>query len=268
MSHGANGRVTMKESCLRCEWVMSHVRMSHASHTNEYMFRDSCVYETWLRHDSVMPHIQTSICHIWVMATCKWVMGQVDDTLCEWVMFCMWMSHVSYTHESRMSESLWSVSRGAWMTHYVTSHMWMSHVLHVNESCLIYEWVMSHIRMSHVSYTNESCLIYEWVMSHIRMSHVSCMKESHLIYEWVMSENLNESCLIYKRVVFHIRMSRGAHINASCHICKFVMSQRKRIKPHPLQHRRAPSSWPPATSHVQQYKWVMSNSINESCPTV
>jgi len=67
-------------------------------------------------------------------------------------------------------------------------------------------------------------------------------------------------------------MCHVSYTNGSCHIYECVMSQKKKIKPHPLLHRRAPSSWPPATSHVHQYKWVMSQirmshvtDTNESC---
>jgi len=47
-------------------------------------------------------------------------------------------------------------------------------VTHVNESCLIFEWVMSHMSMNHVTYVTESRHTSEWVTSHIWMRHVTC----------------------------------------------------------------------------------------------
>ena len=122
------------ESCLICEWVMSHIRTSHVSYVNE-----SCLMYDWVMH-----------------------------AIYDWVMSHIWMSHVSYTKEScHMYEWVMSHIR---TSH--ACHIWLSHVSYMKESrtcgesCLN-ERVMSYVWMSHVSYTNDSCLIYEWVMPHI-----------------------------------------------------------------------------------------------------
>ena len=170
------------------------------------------------------------------------------------------MSHVLYMKESRLvyagvkSLSEWVMSKSE--THdilqlqhihqSVMSYIRRSHVSHMNEQCLMYEWVMSHdiawlqlqhisdvdcntlqhtatyqwyelqhtathcnISVRHVLYIKESCFIYEWVMSHIWMSHVSYIYESCLRCKWVM---------------YHIWMSHVSYMNDSCLIYEWVVS--------------------------------------------
>ena len=86
-----------------CDWVISHMWMSHITHVHE-----SCHTCEW-----IMSHMWTShITH--VNESCH---------TCEWVMSRMWMSHVTHVHESYHT------------CEWVISHMWMSHITHVNESC-------------------------------------------------------------------------------------------------------------------------------------
>jgi len=134
----------------------------------------------------------------------------------EWVMSHMGMGHVTRRAASNPNMR-WrekqsratrhsvqhideSVKSHIWRSH-VMSHKRMSHVAHMNESCLMWEWVISRLEihqpqdkmarktksrdalscvehrwMGHVTHMKESCHTYEWVMSHIWMSHrLSCV---------------------------------------------------------------------------------------------
>ena len=108
------GVTHVNESRHTCEWVTSHMWMSHVTHVNES-------------------------CH-----TCEWVMSRmwmsrvthVNESChkCEWVMSHTWLSHVTHVNESCHTFE------------WVMSRMWMSHVAHVNKPCHRCEWVISHIR--------------------------------------------------------------------------------------------------------------------------
>jgi len=105
-----------------------------------------------------------------------------------------------------------------------THHIRMSHM---NELCLLHEWVMSLIRRSHVSPTNhhiwmsrvnELCLLREWVMSHIWMPDDEL--DEYITHEWVMSliwmrhvSPTNESWHTEDRVTSLSRMSHVSHMN-------------------------------------------------------
>jgi len=91
---------TWMKSCPMCEWVMSHMRMSHVSYGNEscLMWMKSCAICEW-----VMSHVWISrVSHV------NEVMSHVSRShvpyanesclICEWVMSHMGMSHVSYVN--------------------------------------------------------------------------------------------------------------------------------------------------------------------------
>ena len=112
--------IHMNESCLTCEWVISHICMSHVTHANE-----SCYTYEWVMSHIWMSHVthMNDSCH-----TCEWVMAHV------------WMSHVTHMNESCHTCG------------WVMSHIWTSHVTHMNEP--------SHIWMKHVTHMHESCHTY------------------------------------------------------------------------------------------------------------
>jgi len=128
-----------------CEWVMSHIWMSHVTHMNE-----SCHTSEWVMSHIWMSHVThlNESCHTY-----------------EWVMSHIWMSRVIHLNES--------CHRCEWvMSHLrmITFHVWTHHVTRVNESWHKYEWVMAQIWMSH-----GTC---EGVTSRTCMSHVTHMNES------------------------------------------------------------------------------------------
>jgi len=112
----------------RYEYVVSHVWMSHVTHTIE-----SC--HTYERAVSLM----------------KWVMWRVYSSnvthmhesryTYEWGMSHMWMSRVNHTIES--------CHTCEWVTRpiceWVTWHLWTSHVIHIVEFFHKHAWVTWHL---------------------------------------------------------------------------------------------------------------------------
>ena len=103
------------ESCHMCEWVMSHMQMSHVACANE-----SC-------------------------SMCEWVMSRVrmSHVTCANESYRMWRTRVSswtYIHEEDSS----SASTSADIC--TCGHIHMKIVTRTTESCHMHEWVMS--RMS------------------------------------------------------------------------------------------------------------------------
>jgi len=89
-----------------CEWVTSHIWMSHVRHTNE-----SChTCESWVMSHMCMSHVThaNESCH-----TDEWVMSYFVNESC-------------HTYG------------------WVLSHIWKSHVTHIDESCHTCEWVFDH----------------------------------------------------------------------------------------------------------------------------
>jgi len=152
----------MNESCPVCEWVMSHMWMSHVPYVNE-----SCPMCEW-----GMPHAWMS--HgPYVNEACP---------ICEWV-----TTHICVSGR---------------IEHVSDNLGWMSHVPHANESCPICEWAMASCKkgqswhtfvwvvkwnMSSSSFVvekmdqhaNESWPICEWVMTHICVSRAwGCLASS------------------------------------------------------------------------------------------
>jgi len=96
----------VNESRHVCEWVMSHMWMSHVTHMTE-----SC--RTYANES----------CHT-----------------CEWVMSNMWISHVTHlmSHVTHMNESCLLISPAQLMR-----LKGRNHVAYVNESRHICEWILS-----------------------------------------------------------------------------------------------------------------------------
>jgi len=86
----------------------------------------------------------------------------------------------------------------------------MSHVSHINESCLIYEWVMSYVWRSHVSCMNESCLTYEYVMSNRDTTQCEMQCTSTLTH----IHTLHTNSYTYKHSLFHTRTHTHTHAHA------------------------------------------------------
>ena len=120
-----------------CEWVMSHVRMSHVAYARScHVSRAANMNESWhmymwISHVSYM----NESCCTCVILSClsgsiyEWVMSQIhlneSCLVLEWV-----MSHIPMRHVTHMHESCYIYECGIW-----TSHIWMSHVTYMNTSC-------------------------------------------------------------------------------------------------------------------------------------
>jgi len=119
---------------------MSHVWMSHVTHTNVAR---------------------------WIQRAGDMAMHSFDTYGC--VMSRMWMSRVTHTHVFRWISKSW------WYDTFLFSNIWMSHVTRVDESCNTYEcgsmnskswWLdtslFSDVWMSHITRANESCHIWRY----------------------------------------------------------------------------------------------------------
>ena len=167
----------MNESCHTCEWVMSHIWMSHVTHVNE-----SCHACEWITYTYAWVKSHMGMSHVTHMNASRYTRG--------WVTSHIWMRHMSHTNESYHELKVWSHGRekktlARVMSHIGMSescHTWMSHFTHmnVNKSCHTYKWVIAHLWMSHVTHMDESCHTYEGVMSHTWMSHVSLVNMRRL----------------------------------------------------------------------------------------
>jgi len=171
----------MNDPCYTYERVMSHIWMSHGTHTKE----------SWHTYEWVTAHIRMR--HVTHMNDPRYTY--------ERVMPHVWMSRVTHMNESCHTYE------------WVMPHIWMSHGTHMNESRHTYEWVMSQIWMRHVTHMNESCHKCEWVMSHVWLCHGIHMNTS--CYTHVT--HMNDPCYTYERVMSHMWMSRVTHMNESLH---------------------------------------------------
>ena len=117
---------TYEWSCCTYEWVMSHIWLSSAAHTN-----DSChvthMTESCLTYEWVMSHIWLGrVAHM--NETCRTY---------DWVILHIWMSHVTQEprHTCNQAAIRYQVLHRAFVVY--------SHVAHFYESCRIYDWVTS-----------------------------------------------------------------------------------------------------------------------------
>jgi len=181
------------ESCLIHEYVMSHSRTCHISHTSypTYAINDACFTCDWVIISQSLTRRINNSCFIYDRVIPSIIHRQTSCRTDRWVMSRGRMRHVfrdSYINASFTSYScVWDMR---------------SHVSHTNLSCLTHELVMSHTRTCHVSHTNLSCL-----MSRGRMRHV--FHASHI----------NESCLTYMDTAFtYISRRRMRHVFHASHI--------------------------------------------------
>ena len=141
----------VNESCLTCEWVMSHMWTSHVSHVNESCLM--CGGRLTIMDVINQVHTYLRMRHV----------AHVNESCltCEWVMSHIWKSaHHHYGFHQSGIRILWNshVSHGS------------SYITHDDESCLTCEWVTSHMWRPldqdeyhqsgiHIS-MNESCLTF------------------------------------------------------------------------------------------------------------
>jgi len=152
--------------CARCtcewvmsthKWLMSHIGMSHCTHTNEF----------YQKYEPVMSHVWMS--HTWLWATSRiehdsfYSYMRHDSFLFVILLIQSYVWHESFTYDLFICVT--------WLITYHHYHVVTRHVTCMNKSCLTYEWVMSHTWMSHCTHTNEFYQTYEPVMSHVWMSH-------------------------------------------------------------------------------------------------
>ena len=200
--------LTMNESCHTCEWVMSHIWLSHVIHMNE-----SCYTCEWVTSHMSMSHVTH------VNESCR---------ICEWVISKMWMSHVTHVNKScRICER-------------VMSHMWTSHVTHVNESCRIQGGEDPQDVLNCRSFSAKEPLIIGLFCGnlHIKIRHPMglrhpvwkecCSNHIRAIQKRDMS-HMYESCHTCTWVMSHMWTSHVTHVNESCHTCEWVMSHIRRV---------------------------------------
>jgi len=156
------------QSCHICDWVMSHVWMSHVTQMQQHDLEvvDFIFVQLQLAH-AVMSRLWSShvtrmneSCHTNAATGSlgsRFYLRAIATCPCSHV--TLWLSHVT-----RMNGSCHTLDSGI-------SQIWMSHATH--------EWDMSHVWMSHATHMNESCHKYERDMSHMWMSHVTHMYAGH-----------------------------------------------------------------------------------------
>ena len=129
------------------EWVMSHVRMSHVTHTNE----SSSTFE-WVMSNLRTSHVSCLTykhTHPGVVVICKELVGGRQY----WV-----ISHTQMSHIPPMNETCFISHM---QTYTLRSSSSMQRARQRRQHCAMphRKWVMIHLRMSHVQPMNESCLI-------------------------------------------------------------------------------------------------------------
>jgi len=115
---------TVIESCHKCEWVMSHIWMSHVI----IQMNESCHTREWITCHTIfshVPHMHES-CH-----THEWVASHMNGP-CQ--------THMNESYHTREWESWHTHEWLMWRKKYhtneqLTSNTPMSHFTHVNKSC-------------------------------------------------------------------------------------------------------------------------------------
>ena len=220
------------ESCHTCEWVMSHVWVSHVTHVIQSCdtYKSVRVSSTVLDLDRSSGRNSSSGQNFCGSSLVLW---RIHALSCHRPGITH-MSHVAGVNESCHTYELSSchTHQGAviprrqvspmWVMSHV-SQTWMSHFTRVNESCHVCEYVISDVWTSlviHVKglsywrqgvrcHAHESCHTGERGMSHVRMSHITLTSASCYSCEWVMS---------------HVCMGRVTLVNESCHTREWVVS--------------------------------------------
>jgi len=153
---------------VRCEWVTSHLWMSHGAHVDGSCRIVTGVKESWYTYERVPP---SRMDELWNYFVCR-------HRLC--CVKYIWVSRVK-----RINESCPTYQR-------VLSHTWLKTNTVRTLFCLL---------------INESWHIHGWVISHIWRSHGTHVKESHPSYEWVVKlcvSPLDMSCHTYKWAMSHV----------------------------------------------------------------
>jgi len=124
---------TTHESCHTCEYVVSHVWMSHVTHMDTHLYNAQINWMCVLK-ESCHTHERVTSC-----------MNESCHT---------WMSHATHMNES-------CHTYGDTLLFYDTpvNSRRMSYVAHINESC--------HPQLSRSTHMHESCRTRECVMSHV-----------------------------------------------------------------------------------------------------
>jgi len=197
----------MNESYHTNEWIMSHIRTSHATHSRHGLSFIPCV---WTSH---VTHMNES-CHTY-----------------EWIMSHICMSPINHMNASCHTNK-WVMPRipvrhglSFYFIFIPLGHglsfipcVWMSDGTQMNESWHTYELVMSHKQISPATHENGSCHTFTWAMAYLLFFN------SPGPWPIVYSLHVNESCLTFERIMSHIWMSRITHMNESCHTYEWVMS--------------------------------------------
>jgi len=165
----------LNESCHACEWVMWHMIFAASTH-------DFC---------SVNKRSPTlHICHTY-----------------EWVMSCVWMSHVTHmksassTHDVPLFTYATYMNESGHACKWVMWHIWFLLRQHINSAASTHDVPL----FTYVTHLNESCRAYEWVMSHT----------------WILLHQLRPHTMSHSTHISHKWMSHVARMNESCHTYKF-----------------------------------------------
>jgi len=144
----------------------------------------------------------------------------------------IWMSHVSYTHEScliHINQSRLTRAQCLHCSHdsrEQTGSLLWSHATHVNDSCHTHEWDISHTFMGRITpttrseQTDSSPVLYKWVMYKWVMSHVYCNTLQHAATRCnTLQHTLHHTARwlhdsIYKWVKSHVYKSVASHKGA------------------------------------------------------
>jgi len=217
----------VKESCLTHEAM----KCNHITHPNDppCSMNESCLSSTEERHGTIHKHesCHTYKCvmsHTW--SNDVWTELHTNDIHTHWLI-------MSYTHINELCRA----------------RILMSHVSHVNESCLLCEWVIRTTHKSHshtltnyilhtfswvMSYThiNESCLTCERVMSHMWLSNQIYTRMIRLVLWMSHVSRVNI-------VMSHLLMSHVPHVNESGLTCEPLITRTARVFPlyFPLNNR-------------------------------
>jgi len=248
----------MNESCHTYEWVMSHIWMSHITHTDEL-----CHTCKWIASNIRMDHIThiNGSCHRY-----EWVMLHICTLSVESnALVWMKLSHLWVTSYIQIPYSFYSVCSNTllilqWMLwgmsqkpHFMTYKSGYE-VCDTNQVMRRVTWVCyeashtPHILMRHVTrYTYKSGIAVSRAHT-LSLSLSLFHTHTHtLILGRAWRASMNEPCHTYARVMSHIwmshtthmnevpsivpvrmshvsRVSHDTHMNKSCHTCEWVMS--------------------------------------------
>ena len=140
--------------CHANEWVMSHIWMSHVTHTNE-----PCRTYGWGTDSTNIKESRTNIHYPPSMVSHTWVSIIKSRMQHVWTCGCVTLINKSQANIHHPPCNM--------------SHIQVSHITHINESCHTYDWVMSHTWISHTLHNYEG--VTNWYSSSLEhhATHVS-----------------------------------------------------------------------------------------------